>query len=49
MATHSSILAWRITTDRGARWATVYGVQSWIQLSKQPYDVYSTGNGLVPA
>ena len=26
MATHSSILAWRIATDRGAWWATVYGV-----------------------
>ena len=23
MATHSSILAWRIPMDRGARWATV--------------------------
>ena len=26
MATHSSILAWRIPTDRGAWWATVRGV-----------------------
>ena len=26
MATHSSILAWRITMDRGAWWATVHGV-----------------------
>ena len=26
MATHSSILAWRIPLDRGAWWATVYGV-----------------------
>ena len=25
MATHSSILAWRIPMDRGAWWATVYG------------------------
>ena len=25
MATHSSILAWRIPTDRGAWWATVQG------------------------
>ena len=25
-ATHSSILAWRIPTDRGAWWATVHGV-----------------------
>ena len=26
MATHSSIVAWRIPLDRGARWATVLGV-----------------------
>ena len=26
MATHSSILAWRILTDRGAWWATVHRV-----------------------
>ena len=26
MATHSSILAWRIPMDRGAQWATVHGV-----------------------
>ena len=26
MATHSSILAWRIPTDRGGWWATVHGV-----------------------
>ena len=26
MATHSSILAWRIPKDRGAWWATVHGV-----------------------
>ena len=26
MAAHSSILAWRILTDRGAWWATVHGV-----------------------
>ena len=30
MAIHSSILAWRIPVDRGARWATVHGVtKSW--------------------
>ena len=30
MATHSSILAWRIPMDRGAWWAAVYGVtKSW--------------------
>ena len=26
MATHSSILAWRILMDRGAWWATIHGV-----------------------
>ena len=26
MATHSSILAWKIPVDRGAQWAIVYGV-----------------------
>ena len=26
MATHSSILAWRIAMDRGVWWATVHGV-----------------------
>ena len=30
MATHSSILAWRISGDEGAWWAAVYGVKkSW--------------------
>ena len=26
MATHSSILAWRISMDKGAWWATVHGI-----------------------
>ena len=34
MATHSSILPWRIPMDRGNSQATVYGVgKSWTQLS----------------
>ena len=34
MATHSSILAWRIPMNRGDRWATVHGVEkSQTQLS----------------
>jgi len=34
MATHSSILAWRIPMDRGAWQATVHGVaKSWTQMS----------------
>ena len=33
MATHSSILAWRISMDRAAWWATVHGVEkSWTRL-----------------
>ena len=32
MATHCSILAWRIPMDRGAWWATVHGVtKSWTE------------------
>ena len=26
MATHTSILSWRISTDRGAWWVTVHGI-----------------------
>ena len=34
MATHSSILAWRIPMDRGACQATVHGVtKNWTRLS----------------
>ena len=34
MATHSSILAWKIPMDRGAWWSTVHGVtKSWTQLN----------------
>ena len=33
MATHSSILAWRILMDRGAWWVTVLGSQSRTRLS----------------
>ena len=37
MATHSSILAWRITMNRGAWWATVCGVAKIrTQLSSRP-------------
>ena len=35
MATHSSILAWRISMDRGARQATVHSVaKSWTRLKQ---------------
>ena len=34
MATHFSILAWRIPMDRGAWWATIHGIaKSWTRLS----------------
>ena len=34
MATHCSILAWRIPMDRGAWWVTVHGVtKSWTRMS----------------
>ena len=34
MATHSSILAWRIPIDRGAWWVTVHGItKDWTRLS----------------
>ena len=35
MATHSSILAWRIPVNREARWAAIYEVaKSWTQLKQ---------------
>ena len=41
MATHSSILAWRIPMDEGAWQATVHGVaKSWTQLSVKPKEVF---------
>ena len=34
MATHCSILAWRILMDRGAWWTTIHGItKSWTHLS----------------
>ena len=41
MATHSSILNWRIPKDRGAWWATVHGVaKSWTQLKRLNTQAY---------
>ena len=35
MASHSSVLAWRILMDRGAWWATVHGVaKRWTRLKR---------------
>ena len=33
MATHSNILAWTVSLDRGAGQALVHGSQSWTRLS----------------
>ena len=42
MATHSSILAWRIPKDRGAWWAKVHGVtKSWTRLSTAQHHPYN--------
>ena len=45
MATHSSILAWRIPMDRGAWWATVHGVQrvrhDWVTKHSTGYHYFS--------
>ena len=35
MATHSSILAWRIPMGRGAWWATVHGVTKSLDTTEQ--------------
>ena len=41
MATHSSILAWRIPMDRGAWWASVHGVaKSWTRLKQLHMHAY---------
>ena len=41
MATHSTILAWRIPGTGGAWWAAVYGVaQSWTQLKRLSSSMY---------
>ena len=39
MATHSSILAWRILMDRGAWWATALGSQQSDRLNKVSADM----------
>ena len=44
VATHSSILAWRIPMDRGTWWATVHGVaKSQTQLSNPAYTLLNIG------
>ena len=47
MATHSSILAWRIPMDRGAWWPTAHGAEkSQTRLSGQPQQHRATSCGL---
>ena len=44
MATHCSILAWRIPMDRGAWWATVHGVaESQTRLSNSKHSTWHGG------
>ena len=45
MATHSSILAWRIPMDRGAWWATVHGVAKKLEMTDQVQ--HSTARGFI--
>ena len=50
MATHSSLLAWRIPMDRGAWQAIVHGVEkSWTQLSNeaQHMELFSFKMGVI--
>ena len=45
MATHSSILAWRIPMDRGASWATVpWGLKESYTTERLCYITYNTYN-----
>ena len=39
MATHSSILAWRILKDRGAWWVTVHGITELDMTEQQTLNV----------
>ena len=48
MATHSSILAWRIPMDRGAWWVTVHGVAQGQTRLKQFGTAHSTWPGFNP-
>ena len=45
MATHSSVLAWRIRTDRGAWWATAHRVteSDTIEVTLHAFDYFIDG------
>ena len=45
MATHSSILAWRIPLDRGAWWAIVHGITESDTTEQLSTAQHSQGNG----
>ena len=47
MATHSSILAWRIPMDRGAWWATVHGVSKNQTLNTEHLHLLTVGQNPV--
>ena len=50
MATHSSILPWRIPMDRGAWWATVHGVgksRTWQRLSAHGWSTASSSESFL--
>ena len=50
MATHSSILAWRISMDRGVWWAAVHGVtKSWTRLSDFTFTFHPLSTGILQA
>ena len=40
MATHASILAWEISMDRGAWWATVHGVAKELDMTEHALGKY---------
>ena len=48
MATHSSILAWRIPMDRGTWWATVYGVGCKVLDTAERLSVKQPQNRFIP-
>ena len=46
MATHSSVLTWRIPMDRGAWWATVHGGHKGLDMTERLSSVFIIGQAL---